>query len=224
MAEEQKKQVVKAPAPSGARPARPQQGRSAGPRGGRGESNRDGQSSDRRGGGRPSHGHRPEREAPEFDQQILDIARVTRVTKGGKRMRFRITMVIGDRKGRVGYGVAKGIDVQSSIQKAVNQAKKKMLTVPLQNQTIPHAIESKFASAVVLLKPAPRGTGIKAGGAVRVVLEFAGVPNVTGKILGSPSKINNTKATFQALKRLMPPLLKKAPTVRPEAEKAEKAA
>ncbi|MBN1585240.1 30S ribosomal protein S5 [Candidatus Uhrbacteria bacterium] len=165
---------------------------------------------DRRGGGGRGRDRRPEREPQEFDQQILDIARVTRVTKGGKRMRFRITMIIGDRKGRVGYGVAKGIDVQSSIQKAVTQAKKRLITVPLQNQTIPHAIESKFASARILLKPAPRGTGIKAGGAVRVVLEFAGVPNVTGKILGSPSKLNNTKAAFQALKRLMPPIVRKA--------------
>ena len=159
--------------------------------------------------GKRPRGRRPEREPREFDQQILDLARVTRVTKGGKRMRFRVTMVIGDRKGRVGYGIAKGLDVQSSVQKAVNQAKKNLITVPLQNETIPHAISSKFAGAQIILKPAPKGTGIKAGGAVRVVLEFAGVPNVTGKILGSNSKINNTRATFQALERLMPPLKKK---------------
>lgn len=141
-------------------------------------------------------------EKKEFDQRILELARVTRVTKGGKRMRFRATVVIGDRKGRVGFGIAKGGDVQQSVNKAATQAKKRLITVPLVNETIPHAVSQKFAAASVLLKPAPKGTGIKAGGAVRVVLELAGVPNAVSKILGSANKINNTKATMAALKKL----------------------
>lgn len=145
-------------------------------------------------------------EPKEFDQRILELARVTRVTKGGKRMRFRACVIIGDRKGRVGFGLAKGLDVQQSVQKAATQAKKRLITVPLAQETIPHAVHMKFAAASIILKPAPKGTGIKAGGAVRVVLELAGVPNAVAKILGSNNKINNTKATMAALK-----LLKAAP-------------
>lgn len=146
------------------------------------------------------------KEESEFDQRILELARVTRVTKGGKRMRFRACVIIGDRKGRVGYGVAKGADVSGSVTKAVTQAKKRMMTVPLSNGTIPHAVDFKFAAAKVLIKPAPKGTGVKAGGAVRVVLELAGVPNVVAKILGSNNKINNAKATVQALAKLRKPV------------------
>ena len=188
--------------------------RSGGQRGGRsGEGGGGGDRNDRskgRGGDRGGRGgRRPDsREDREFEQQILELARVTRVTKGGKRMRFRVTMIIGDRRGRVGYGIAKGQDVQSAVQKSVNQAKKRLITVPIYNETIPHAVTVKFSGAKLVMKPAPKGTGIKAGGAVRVVMEFAGVPNVTAKILGSNSKINNTKATMKALKILMPPLKK----------------
>lgn len=174
---------------------------------------------DRRGRGGKPRGPRREQEDREFDQQILELARVTRVTKGGKRMRFRVTMVIGDRKGRVGYGIAKGADVQTAVQKAVNQAKKKLIQVPIVNGTIPHPLEVKFSAAKVILKPAPKGTGIKAGGAVRVVLEFAGVPNITGKILGSGNKINNTKATIKALTLLTPAA--KAPVNRANSKQVE---
>jgi len=138
----------------------------------------------------------------EFDQKTLDIARVTRVTKGGKRMRFRALVVQGNRKGRVGFGIAKGADVAISVNKAGNRAKKKMIDVPFKNDTIPHEIRAKYAAARVMLKPAVRGSGIKAGGAVRAVLEVAGIPNVTGKIMGSKNKINNVKATFKALESL----------------------
>lgn len=127
---------------------------------------------------------------------------MTRVTKGGKRMRFRALVIVGDRKGRVGFGVAKGADVQMSVDKATRKAQKDILTVPLVRETIPHAIEAKFAAAKVLLKPAPKGTGIKAGGAARAILEIAGVPNVISKSLGSSNKINNVKATMQALRGL----------------------
>jgi small subunit ribosomal protein S5 len=161
-------------------------------------------------GGQTSRGpRRPRNDEPkEFDQRILELARVTRVTKGGKRMRFRACVIIGDRKGRVGFGVAKGGDVQQSVNKAATQAKKRLITVPLRNETIPHAVYQKFAAASIVMKPAPKGTGIKAGGAVRVVLELAGVPNAVAKILGSANKINNTKATMLALKQLRLPKAK----------------
>lgn len=159
------------------------------------------------GGGQRGRGPRGPRfeEQKEFDQRILELARVTRVTKGGKRMRFRACVIIGDRKGRVGYGLAKGIDVAQSVNKAATQAKKRLITIPLVHDTIPYAVNRKFAAAVVLVKPAPKGTGIKAGGALRVVLELAGVPNAVGKILGSNNKINNTKAAFKALSALKRP-------------------
>ncbi len=177
-----------APATTNAAPSRDSRGGGFG--GGRG--------GDRRG---PPRGRRPE-EPKEFDQRILSLDRVTRVTKGGKRMRFRATVIIGDHKGRVGYGVAKAADVSAAVNKAVTQAKKRLMTVPLVNETIPHQVESKFGASKVLMKPAPKGTGVKAGGAMRVVMELAGVPNIIGKLLGGKNKINNTKATIEALGQL----------------------
>ncbi|MFH1621380.1 MAG: 30S ribosomal protein S5 [Patescibacteria group bacterium] len=160
------------------------------------------------GPGRPHHGRRPGgSEIPlesDYEEKNIEISRVTRVTKGGKRMRFRALAVIGNRKGRVGYGLAKGLDVASATSKATTRARKALITVPLTNDTIPHPVIAKFSAANVLLKPAPKGTGIKAGGAVRIVLELAGVPNVVSKILGSNSKINNVRATFKALRELRP--------------------
>lgn len=150
---------------------------------------------DRRGG-------RPEREPREFEQKILELARVTRVTKGGKRMRFRATLIIGDRRGRVGMGVAKGGDVAMSVEKAFRKAKKAMITIPMSHGTIPHVVDRKFAAAHVLLKPAPEGTGLKCGGAVRVILELGGVPNAVSKVMGSKNKINNAKAVMAALASL----------------------
>lgn len=168
--------------------------------GSRGASDRGG---DGKRGGRDQRprGRRPE-EPKEFDQRILDLARVTRVTAGGKRMRFRACVIIGDRKGRVAQGTAKGQDVTDSVNKAVRQAKKHLLTVPLVKGSIPHSVYMKFGAAKVLLNPAPQGTGVKAGGAVRVVLEMAGVPNATAKMLGAKNKINNAKATLLALAKL----------------------
>ncbi len=138
----------------------------------------------------------------EFEQRIIDIARVTRVMAGGKRMRFRACLVIGDKKGQIGYGIAKGADVTMAITKAMNAAKKKLIKVPMAGSTIPYVVRAKFGAAKVLLKPAPQGTGIIAGGAMRMVLEVAGVSNVVGKILGSNSKINNVKATLKAIEML----------------------
>lgn len=145
------------------------------------------------------------REKPEFDQSILDLARVTRVTKGGKQLNFRACVVLGDRRGRVGYGVEKGRDVQIAVDKAATQAKKHMIRVPIVYETIPHRVEAKFKAARIMIKPAPRGSGIIAGSALRTVLELAGVQNASGKILGKTSnKITNVKAAFEALQLFKP--------------------
>jgi small subunit ribosomal protein S5 len=162
-----------------------------------------------RGRGRRDQGPRADVPAEaDYEEKNLEIARVTRVTKGGKRMRFRALAVIGNRKGRVGFGLAKGVDVAAATGKATTQARKSLLTVPLVKETIPHPVSAKFGAAKIILKPAPAGTGVKAGGAVRTVLELAGVPNVVSKILGSKNKTNNVKATFLALKQLRAPTSK----------------
>jgi small subunit ribosomal protein S5 len=151
------------------------------------------------------------REKPEFDQHILDLARVTRVTKGGKQLSFRACVVIGDRNGRVAFGVDKGKDVQIAVEKAVNQAKKDLIRIPLHNQTLPHRVEAKFKAARVMLKPAPMGSGIIAGGPTRIVLEMAGVPNASAKMLSKTNnKITNVKATFKALSLFKKSALKNA--------------
>lgn len=142
---------------------------------------------------------RMQKKDEEFEQRIVDLARVTRVTSGGKRMRFRATLAIGDKKGRVGMGVAKGKDVTIAVTKAFNQAKKKLINVPIVNETIPHQVLLKYKAAKILLKPAPKGTGIKVGGAVRVACELAGIANIRGKILGSNNKISNLRAALLAL-------------------------
>ncbi len=138
----------------------------------------------------------------EFEQRIIDLARVTRVMAGGKRLRFRACMVIGDHNGRIGFGLAKGADVALAISKAVAHARKNIIEVPIVDETIPHRTMIKYKSAQVLFKPAPAGTGIIAGGAVRQVLELAGVTNVVAKILGCNSKINNVKAVFAAFEQM----------------------
>lgn len=142
---------------------------------------------------------RPEKEKDEFQQRMIDLARVTRVMAGGKRMKFRACMVIGDGKGRVGMGLAKGADVSDSITKAVRQAKKNLVHVPIIDGTLPHKISMKFKAARLMLKPAKKGSGIKAGGAVRIILDLAGVKDAVGKILGSNNKVNNVQATIDAL-------------------------
>jgi small subunit ribosomal protein S5 len=159
---------------------------------------------------RRSRKPREKREPQEFEQQIVDLARVTRVTKGGKQLSFRATILIGDKKGRVGYGVEKGADVQIAVNKALKQAKKNLITVPIINETIPHRVEAKFKAGKVLIKPAPQGSGIIAGSAVRTVLELAGVPNASAKMTGKTNnKITNIKATFDALESFLPKALVK---------------
>ena len=142
------------------------------------------------------------REKSEFEQKVLDIRRVTRVVAGGKRFRFRATVVLGDHKGRVGVGVDKGADTSESIEKASRDARKNLILVPIKNNTIPHEVIGKFSSAVVLLKPAGEGKGIVAGGPVRVIMSLAGIINITSKILGTTTnKLNNARAAIEALKK-----------------------
>jgi small subunit ribosomal protein S5 len=139
------------------------------------------------------------REKPEFEQKLLDLRRVTRVVKGGRRFRFRATVVIGDRRGKVGVGVAKGSDVSDAISKAFMSAKKTMIEVSLVDGTIIHDVEVKLGSAKILLKPAKEGRGLIAGGAVRTVVELAGVQDITSKSLGTSNKLNVARATLRAL-------------------------
>jgi small subunit ribosomal protein S5 len=162
------------------------------------------------GGGGRGRGPRRDRgpqEKPEFDQKTLDIARVARVTKGGKRFSFRATVVAGNGKGRVGVGVAKGRDVQQSVQKAFHQAKKRLVHVLVKDGTILYQVEGKYSSAAVLLKPSK--SGIKAGGAVRVVAQLAGISSLTGKLTRrTNNKINIARATILALQQIRPEKMK----------------
>lgn len=140
------------------------------------------------------------REKPEFEQKLLDLARVTRVVKGGRRFSFRATMVIGDRKGRVGVGVGKGSDVSNAIGKAVNDAKKDMINVDISRGTIAYDMSVKMGSAKIMLKPAKEGRGIVAGGAVRAVVDLAGIKDIVSKSLGTSNKLNVARATIKALR------------------------
>ena len=142
------------------------------------------------------------REKPEFDQKLLDLARVTRVVKGGRRFRFRATMVIGNRKGRVGVGVSKGSDVSDAIAKAVNKAKKRMIDVDIEGNTISHDVDVKLGSAKVMIRPAKEGRGIVAGGAVRTVVDLAGIKDIVSKSMGTSNKLNVARATIVALSEL----------------------
>ena len=143
-----------------------------------------------------------ERERSEFDQKVVEVKRVTRVVAGGKRMRFRALVVIGNHKGKVGMGLKKGADVAESVNKAVNAAKKNLITLPLVNETIPHGLTVKYKSSSLMLKPAKPGTGVIAGGAVRSVMDLSGVKNVVCKMLGSNNKVNNVKAVFSAFGKM----------------------
>ncbi len=135
----------------------------------------------------------------EYEERVVQIDRVARVQKGGRRFRFRATVVVGDRKGKVGLGIAKAADVQGAIRKAVTVAKKEFVQVTTLNQTIPFEVTTRFSGAKVLLKPARPGTGIIAGGAIRPVIELSGVTNVLSKSLGSNNRINNAKAALAGL-------------------------
>ena len=141
--------------------------------------------------------------APEFESKLLDLARVTRVAAGGRRFRFRAIIVTGNKAGRVGVGVAKGMDVAQAIEKATRISKKNLITVPIVEDTIPHEISVKFGPAKVLLRPQKKGRGLVAGGVVRIICNLAGIKNISSKILSrTGNKLNNAKATIEALKKL----------------------
>lgn len=185
----------------------------------------------RPGGGRPPR-RNDRRDAPreekQFEEQVINIDRVSRVVKGGRRFRFKALVVVGDRKNKVGVGVSKGQDVQTAIAKATDVAKKSMITIPIANATIPHDAEVKLSGARVLIKPASPGTGIIAGGVVRQIIGVTGINNLLSKSLGSTNKVNIAYATIDALKSLVPrdewlnaPKSKKAPKKAEEKSEAK---
>lgn len=165
-----------------------------GGRGGRG---------DRRDNRRNSRDNRREEEKI-FEEQTIAIDRVSRTVKGGRRLRFKALVVVGDKKTRVGVGVAKGRDVQQAVEKATSVAKKNLVNIPIENGTIPHEVEVKFGGAHILLKPAAPGTGIIAGGVVRSMIGVTGINNLLSKSLGSTNKTNIAYATSKALSELVP--------------------
>lgn len=138
----------------------------------------------------------------EFKEKVVQIRRVTKVVKGGKKMGFRAVVVVGDMKSRVGLGVGKAAEVSSAIRKGVEAAKKTQLEVPLISGTIPHDVAGKFSASRVVLRSAPRGTGVIAGGSVRTILELSGLKNIVAKSIGSPNAINVARATLNALSLL----------------------
>lgn len=143
-----------------------------------------------------------QRAPQEFDEKVIKIGRVSKKTKGGNHMSFTALVVVGDRKSRVGVALGKASDVMHAIQKGVKKAKKHLITVPLRGTTLPHELNVKFGSAKVVMKPAPLGTGVIAGGSVRSVLELAGVKDVVAKTLGTANRLTNVTATFEALKKM----------------------
>ncbi len=176
---------------------------------------------------RGRHGRPNDRteEEKQFDERVVNIDRVARVVKGGRRFRFRALVIVGDHKGKVSMGIAKGADVTTAVTKAVDIAKKNFQEVVIVNGTIPHEIETKVGGAKIFLKPAARGTGLIAGGVVRTVLEVAGIQNVLSKSHGSSNKINTAYATLAALSALQHPdtwLTRQASAPKTVAKKATK--
>lgn len=154
---------------------------------------RDGRSGDRRKGG-----FEPVKK--EFEEALLQVSRVTKVTSGGRQLRFRAAVVIGDRKGRVGFGLGKAQEVSIAVEKAVNDAKRHMIKVPLVHGTVPHQVALKFKATKIMIHPATDGTGIIAGGSTRKILELAGCENVLSKLHGGRNVITTAHATMKALK------------------------
>jgi len=142
------------------------------------------------------------REPKEFEETTLSVDRVTRVVKGGRRMRFRAVVVVGNKKGKVGLGTGKATEVQAAVQKAAKDAKRNMIRIPIVNDTIPHSVDTKFKAARIRLLPASEGTGVIAGGALRTMLEHAGVKNVLSKRYGTNNKLVNAQAVMKALLQL----------------------
>jgi len=153
---------------------------------------------------RPQRSQHMPKEDKQFDERVLNIDRVARVVKGGRRFRFRALVAVGDGKGKIGVGVAKGTDVVASITKATEVAKKNIVDISIYNGTIPHEETGKVGGAKILLLPAAPGTGLISGGVVRIVLEITGIQNILSKSLGSNNKINLAYATVEALKAIVP--------------------
>ena len=190
--------------------------------------NRGGQRGGQRGGNRGPRRDQAPQEPKQFEELVINIDRVSRVVKGGRRFRFKALVVVGDRKNKVGVGVAKGQDVQTAVQKATDIAKKNLIVIPVVNETIPHENEVKYSGARVLLKPAAPGTGIIAGGVVRSIIGVTGIRNLLSKSLNSTNKVNIAYATIESLRGLVPreewlnaPKAAKKPTAKKEAAKEE---
>ena len=156
------------------------------------------------GRGAPRRREQAPAEPKQFEELVINVDRVSRVVKGGRRFRFKALVVVGDHKTKVGVGVAKGADVQVAIAKATDVAKKNLITIPVINETIPHENEVKYSGAQVLLKPAAPGTGIIAGGVVRSIIGVTGIRNLLSKSLNSTNKVNIAYATVEALRTLVP--------------------
>lgn len=151
--------------------------------------------------GRHQQNQQPQ-EPKEFEEKVISVARVSKKTKGGNKMGFSVLIVVGDRKGRVGLGLGKAKDVVGAIRKGVRRAKKKMITVPMNGTTIPFRVDSKTGAGKVMLKPAPKGSGVIAGGPVRAVVEAAGIRDISSKIMGSSNQSSSVYATFEALNKI----------------------
>lgn len=156
---------------------------------------------DNRRGGRRDNQEPVEKQ---FDERVMNVDRVARVVKGGRRFRFRALVVVGDKKGKIGIGIAKGADVTTAVTKSVDIAKKKMIHINIYKGTLPHESQAKVGGANILIKPAAPGTGLIAGGVVRTILEVAGFSNALSKSLGSSNKVNTAYATLEALEKLVP--------------------
>ena len=190
--------------------------RAGGSQAGRGQGRGQDQS---QGGNRRGRRNEQPREESQFEELVINIDRVSRVVKGGRRFRFKALVVVGDKKTKVGVGVAKGQDVQAAIAKATNVAKKNIIEIALDKETIPHEVEKKVTGAHVLLKPAAPGTGIIAGGVVRQIIGVTGIRNMLSKSLGSTNKVNIAYATVEALSGLV---AKEDWLNAPKSKKAEK--
>lgn len=200
-----------APVEASSQAPRPAAGGGRPPRGGGGGDNRGparrggGPGGDNRGRGRGPQGGAPgadDAERNEWKEKVIQIRRVTKVVKGGKKLSFRAVVVVGNGKGEVGIGVGKSNEVIGAIQKAVSAAKKSLIKVPIHRTTIPHPVKTKAGGSIVVLRPASEGTGVIAGGAARALLELAGVENILSKSLGSNSPLNVARATLKCLAEL----------------------
>ena len=140
-----------------------------------------------------------EKKISEFEERVIEISRVSRVVKGGRRIRFRVLVAVGNKKGKIGFGIAKANEISIAVKKAANYAQKHLIDVPIIAETIPYQVTQEFGSAKILLRPAGAGTSIVAGGVIRIVAELAGIKNLVAKIIGSANKVNNTRTLFTAL-------------------------